>query len=312
MNAIFRPEAIAHRERRGRGGDVLRYESTWAGRAYILIIFACVAAFAFVSLFSVDEWASGRCVVRIDSRRALTATQPGTVDAVEAKPGAMVEAGTILVRLSDDDAARELDRASREFELQLVRLLRDPNDLEAKNNLTALRTRRDQAQNEVDARIIRAPIAGYVTDVRARPGQRVNPGEVVVAIVPPNATQVSVLALVPADYRPMLENGQKMRFELDGFRYEYADLEVQEVSSEAIGPTEVARVLGEDRVGTVGAPNELGAKVLVSAKLPSATFTSEGQPFGYFDGLTGNAEIRVHREPLLVMLVPALRMLIPH
>lgn len=310
MNAdMFRPEAVAHHVNGAEDGDILRYDHTWTRLAYGILVAACLAAFAFLSLFSVDEWATGRCVVRIDGRRILTATLPATVESIEVKPGAYVDEGMVLVRMSSLDEAAELARATKEFELQLVRMLRDPNDGEAKANLTALRQRRDQAKNEFDARTIKAPVAGHVTDVRARVGQRFNPGEVIAAIAPKAATQASILAMIPADYRPMLEVGQKMRFELDGFRYEYADLEVEEVSAEAIGPAEVARFLGDEKAGTVTA--EVGAKVLVTAKLPNATFTSEGQPFGYFDGLTGTAEIRVRRETLLVMLVPALRAFLP-
>ncbi len=97
---------------------------------------------------------------------------------------------------------------------------------------------------------------------------------------------------------------------LDGFRYIYADLKVEEISAEAVGPTEVMRMLGQEKADSVA--QDRGAKVLVSAKLPSSTFTSEGQAFGYFDGLTGTAEIRVRREPILVLLIPALRALLPN
>jgi membrane fusion protein (multidrug efflux system) len=107
----------------------------------------------------------------------------------------------------------------------------------------------------------------------------------------------------------MLRQGQKLRFELDGFRYEYADLAVLAVSAEAIGPLEVQRFLGQDREGAVALTP--GAKVLVTAKLPASSFTSEGKPYGYFDGLTGSAEVRVRREPILVTLVPALKALLP-
>jgi hypothetical protein len=54
-----------------------------------------------------------------------------------------------------------------------------------------------------------------------RPGQHVNAGEVLLAVAPKGSAQVSLVSMVPADYRPMLKVGLKMRFELDGFRYEY-------------------------------------------------------------------------------------------
>jgi membrane fusion protein (multidrug efflux system) len=120
---------------------------------------------------------------------------------------------------------------------------------------------------------------------------------------------VSLVAMVSAEFRPMLAQGQTMRFELDGFRYEYADLSVTDVSAEAVGPQEVQRLLGHDRSDAVTI--DPGAKVLVTASLPAATFSSEGQAYGYFDGLTGTAEIRVRSEPILVTLVPALKRWLP-
>lgn len=310
MNAdMFRPEAVQHHVNGTEDGDILRYDHTWTKLAYALLVVACLASFAFLSLFSVDEWASGQCVVRIDGRRILTSTQPVTVESLDVKPGAYVEKDAVIVHMHSVDEANEYARATKEYENQLIRMLRDPNDGEAKANLTALRQRRDQAKNEVDARIIKAPIAGYVSDLRVRVGQHLNPGEVIASISPKGATQASIVALIPADYRPMLEVGQTMRFELDGFKYEYADLQVSQISAEGIGPEEVQRFLGQERANSVAVSG--GAKVLVEAKLPTSTFTSEGESFGYFDGLTGNAEIRVRRETLLVMLVPALKTLLP-
>ncbi len=304
---MFRAEAVAHHVNGTEEGDILRYDNTWTRLSYALLVVACLSAFAFLSLFTIDEWATGRCVVRIEGREVITATVPGTVISIEVKPGALVEEGAMLVKMSAAEETAELERAIKDFDLALVRMLRDPNDAETKVTLGSLRARRDQAKNALDARVIKARVAGFVTDIRTRPGQLVKPGEIIVSLSPKSATQASILAMVPADYRPLLELGQKMRFELDGFRYEYADLKVEEVSAEAIGPTEVARFLGDEKVGTVASSAELGAKVLVSAKLAKATFTSEGQPFEYFDGLTGTAEIRVRRETLLVMLIPALR-----
>jgi hypothetical protein len=51
--------------------------------------------------------------------------------------------------------------------------------------------------------------------------------------------------------------------------------------------------------------------VLVTARLPSTSFASEGEPYRYFDGLTGEASVRVRREPMFLMLVPALKPWVP-
>jgi membrane fusion protein (multidrug efflux system) len=141
-----------------------------------------------------------------------------------------------------------------------------------------------------------------------RVGQHVEQGDVVLAVTAPGEAKVSAVAMVPANFRPMLQRGSKMRFELEGFKFDYTDVDVEEVSAEAVGPKEVQRLLGQERGDAVTL--EPGAHVLVSAPVPVATFESEGQSYAYFDGLTGTAEIRVRREPILVMLVPALRSLI--
>jgi biotin carboxyl carrier protein len=306
---IFRAEAIEHHAGGEEGGDVLRFDRAWTRVIYKILVAAAVCGFLFISLFNVDEYASGPAVVRVDGRRMITATTPATVEGVEVKPGQLVDIGTVLVRMYNTDENNELVRATREFDLQLVRMLRDPNDVAVKQSLATLRAARDQAKNVVESRTIKAEVQGYVSDVRVRPGQHVNAGEVLLAVAPKGSAQVSLVSMVPADYRPMLKNGLKMRFELDGFRYEYSDLVVTDVSAEAVGPTEVQRFLGQERADAVIL--DPGAKVLVTASLPAATFTSEGTPYGYFDGLTGTAEIRVRSEPILVTLVPALRQFLP-
>ncbi len=306
---LFRPEAIEHHSGGDEHGDILRFDRRWPRRAYRLLLAAACAAFVFVSVFNVYEYTSAPAVLRVDGRRTITATVTGAVESVEAKPGQLVERGAVLARMRNAEEVAEAARATKEFELQLVRTLRDLNDVAAKQSLATLRAARDQARNVIESRTIRAEIAGHVTDVRVHPGQPVNAGEVLLAIVPKDSTQVSLVAMASADYRPMLRPGLSMRFALDGFKYEYTDLVISDVSSEAIGPSEVQRLLGSDRAGAVAI--DTGAKVLVTARLPAATFTSEGRHYGYFDGLTGTADIRVRADPILFTLLPGLRKWLP-
>jgi membrane fusion protein (multidrug efflux system) len=270
---------------------------------------SALAALVFSLLFTVDEYASGPAVLRIDGRRAVTAAVQGAVESLDAHPGQTVRIGDPLVRLYAHDEESELERARSEYELALVHYLVDPNDAAVKQQLSAVKSRRDVAKNALDAKTVRATVAGTVSDVRVKPGQPVSPGEVLCAVVPANVDTVSLVALVAADYRPMLERGLAMRFELGGFRYEYADLSVSDISSEAIGPAEAARILGREHDGAVQV--ESGGKVLVSATLPASTFVSQGESYRYFDGQTGTAEVRIRREPILVTLVPALRKVFP-
>ena len=309
MNSVFQAEALAHHARGAAEGSLLHYDPRWVTISVRILAAAAVAAFLFSLLFTVDEYASGPAVVRIDGRRVMTSSVAGPVESLEVQAGQRVEVGDVLIRLRGGEEGAELARATSDYDLQLVRYLVDPHDTTAKQQVSTLRARRDAAKNALETKVVRAAIAGIVSDVRVKPGQPVAAGEVLCAIVPPDATQISVVALVPAEYRPMMTQGLDMRFELDGFRYEYADVRVEEVSSEAVGPAEVTRLLGTDRDGALRL--DPGGKVFVTGRLSAQTFTSEGERYRYYDGLSGTAEVRVRREPILVSLVPALRRILP-
>lgn len=303
-DGLFRTEALDERARWGDEGDVLHTDKRTIAWAYRIL--GAVAAFSvlFICIFDVHEYASGAAVVRVDGRRAVTATHPASVEAVLAQPGQHVEAGTVLVRFYDSEERAQLARVATEFDLQIVRLLRDPNDLVAKTALTSLKTQRDLAQAMVDEKTVRAPVAGTVSDVRVRPGQRLQAGEPVLAIAPSDA-DASLVCAIPGEYRPMIEKGMPVRFALDGYRYEYHDVVVDDVGQEVVGAAEVRRFLGPEVADALHLRE--GSYVLVHGKIPAKTFVSEGRSYGFFDGLTGSADVRVRKEPIVLLLLPALK-----
>ena len=99
-----------------------------------------------------------------------------------------------------------------------------------------------------------------------------------------------------------------IRFALDGYAYEYHDLTVESVGEGVVGPSEVRRFLGQEIFDSVRMTN--GAKVLLTARLGSRTFTSEGRTYAFFDGLTGSVDVRVRDEPIIVTLLPFLKAVI--
>lgn len=302
---LFRPRALEERARWGDDGDLLRLDKRPIRWTYRILVAAAIAALLFISFFEVHDYATGAAVVRVEGRRAVTATHPGTVETVSVAPGQRVEAGAPLVRFYDAEERALLQRLSSEFDLQIVRLLRDPNDATAKAALTGLKTQRDLAASVVAERVLRAPVAGVVSDVRIRPGQRLQAGEPVLAVAPDDA-EVSLVMAIPGESRPMIEQGASVRFSLDGYRYEYHDIVVEDVGREVVGVAEVRRFLGPETADTLRL-GQNGSYVLVRGKLPARTFVSEGHSYGYFDGLTGTAEIRVRKESILVLLLPALK-----
>ena len=96
-----------------------------------------------------------------------------------------------------------------------------------------------------------------------------------------------------------------VRFALDGYRYEYQDVTITDVGQEVVGAAEVRRYLGQEVADAVHLRE--GSYVLVTGKIPAKTFVSEGQSYAFFDGLTGSADVRVRKEPIVLLLLPALK-----
>ncbi len=303
---LFRQEAIDELNRAGNRPSLLRTTPTWTRWSYVVVVAASVAAMTYSAIGTVDEYATGPALIRADGRREVTASAAGTVAVVGVHPGERVQAGRLLARLHDASETAELERLEHEFELQLVKMLRDPSDQAARQALTGLRAQKELAQARLDERSVRAPQDGIVSDVRIRPGQPLNPGDVILTLVPPESS-FTVIAMLPGNYRPVLQPGMPLRMEIDGYRYQYRRLIIDEISDEVVGPAEVKRYLGPEIADAI----ELaGPVVLVQASVPTSTFDVDGRAVRYHDGMLARAEARVRSERILVALVPGLRALV--
>lgn len=308
--ALFREEAVEYHQVGLRSeGDVLRVDPGWMRWTYRLLVAALVGGLLFSVLARIREYASGPAVVRLAGRSDLTATADGTVSQIAVAPGQRVEAGHLLVRFYGAREAAELARIDNELELQLVNRLRDPSDAGAEQALLSLRAQRELARSNLAEREVRAPTAGVVSDLRVRVGQRIMPGQTLLALArgPRGGAaqgKPQVVALLPGEYRPLLKPGMPLRLELQGYRYAYQHLIVDSVGDEVVGPAEAQRYLGEEVADAV---EITGPVVRVEAHLTSDTFETEGRVRRYHDGMWGKAEVRVRSERVLVALVPALK-----
>lgn len=303
---LFRQQAIDELGRAGQRPSLLRIAPTWTRWTFAIVFAAFAAGVAYSLLGSIDEYAVGPALIRAEGRREVTAAAAGSVAAVEVRPGERVDAHRLLVRMYDASETAELERLEHEFELQLVKSLRDPADQTARQSLTALRTQKELAQARLDERSVVAPQDGIVSDVRIRPGQHLNPGDVILTLVPPDAP-FTVIAMLPGNYRPVLHAGMPVRLELDGYRYQYRRLAIDEISDEVVGPAEVKRFLGAEIADAI---NVSGPVVLVQASMPTSTFEVDGRPVRYHDGMLARAEARIRSERILFSLVPGLRALV--
>lgn len=306
--SIYRQQALQEHAQTRAQGELLHLTPEWSRWTYWILLWVVAAGLLFCALGTIDEYATGSAVVRVEGKSEVTVDVAGLVTAVEVEPGQRVAAGQVLVRLQAREENTALERTEREFELQLARVLRDPGDQVARQALTTLRAEREQARARHDARAIRASRAGIINDLRVRPTQFVQPGESVASLVDEDA-RASLVALLPGSSRPFLRPGEPLRVELDGFPYDYRDLVIDSVSDQIIGPAETRRYLGRE---IADALRFEGPQVLVRAHLPASTFRRDGRTFPYVDGMTARAEARLRAESLLVMLVPGLKALWSH
>ncbi len=301
---LFRQEAIAAAEPE-RWGDVVRVSPTWLSWAYRILVVLLLASAAFITFGTVSTYSTGLAVIRSTARTSVTVHTSGNIAAVLAQPGERVERDAIVARLDDVDQRAAVDRVGKEFETQLRNHMLDPNDASADASLRTLRLQLEQARAALDDRAIRARSAGTISDLRVRPGQHVEPGEIAASIVA-GAANLEVIALLPGEDRPQLAPGMQLRLELIGYRYVYQLLEIESVSSEVVAASEARRILGADVVGDLPLG---GSVVVVRGKLASAEFDVDGQIYRYHDGMLGKAEVRLRSERILFAIIPGLRRL---
>lgn len=289
---IFRKNAL--QQGAATTGDLLWLTPRWTRWTYPLLVATFITAVLYCALGTIHEYATGPGVVWISGHTRITAKVSGTASRIEIKPGEHVEAGRLLVSFASAVEQAELTRIDRELELQA-----DRNAA----SVTALQAQRDVMVARLDQLAVRAPHAGIIGDVRVRPGQLVQAGELVLTLLG-DEHRCSVQAVLPAQYRPQLRRGMPLRFEVSGYSYAYQDLTITSIGAQIIGPSEVKRFLGPDLEDTLRLE---GPMVLVEASPCATSFTADGQSFEFYHGMSGLAEARIRTRPILVSLVPALQ-----
>lgn len=300
---LFRAEALENHKKPRIDGAVIRGSSKWTDDAYWLLVLMAGAALVYVVCGTVYEYAEGIALVQVDGRDELSSHVQGTIAQVLTRPGQRVRQGQVLARFYVEDQRAELERVQDDRRSALLRLLRNPGDQDARVALGALHAQRALVERSLEEHDVVAPRAGTVADVRMRVGQAVRQGDSLVTLIGQKA-RARVLAIVPAQYRPKLKRGLPLRLELQGFRFAYRELRVEQVGDEAVGPQEVQRYLGPGHADAVAIS---GPVVFVEASIPSLEFESSGASFAYHDGMVGSANVRLRTEPIAVALVPGLR-----
>ncbi|MBK8237470.1 MAG: HlyD family efflux transporter periplasmic adaptor subunit [Deltaproteobacteria bacterium] len=301
---LFRPEALQAVRERGEHGDVIRVTGTWTKVMYWSLCVMLVVLVAGLCIGEVSQYSTGPAVVRQHGRSDLAALTNGAVHSIEVAPGDPVRKGQILVRLSDTVERATYDATLQDFDTQLRARLRDPSDETAATQLTSLRRALEAARAGLEGRVVRAPHDGIVADVAVTPGQHIDSGDGVLAVIDRNAPGLELVVFLPGGDRPQLQPGMPLRLELGGFDYAYQDLQVGPISEGVIGAEEARRILGPQHADTLPLG---GSVVMVRASLPATTFESDGERYPYHDGMGGTAEVRLRDETLIELLIPALK-----
>jgi membrane fusion protein (multidrug efflux system) len=300
--SLFRREAM-EAQVQPRWGDVVRVSPSWINFTYWLLVALLAAGAVYLWVGHVSTYSSGTAVIRSTTRTELPARTAGNVTAVDVAPGDAVAAGQVIAHLDDANQRAAVDRLEHEFQTQLRNHMLEPADAGADASVRSLRLELETARTGLEDRLVRAADDGVVADLRVRPGQHVEPGDIVASIVDGDA-ELEVIALLPGSDGPQLAPGMELRLELSGYRYAYQSLVIDSVSSDVISPTEARRVLGPD----IGDSLQLaGPVVLVRGHIPGIDFSIDGKTYRYHDGMLGNAEVRVRSERILYTLIPGMR-----
>lgn len=296
----FRPEALAFHRRGGVRGDVLHITPGLLSAVMWLVLAIVAVAIAFVCTAQVTDHAEGPALVLLDNRRDVTATRSGVVAEIATHVGARVRQGDVLLRLDAAGESSELASLERELADQLVVMMRNPGDRAARAAVMALRTRRDVARTTLERSVLRAPVDGEVSDLRARPGQLVEAGAPLIALQgEPHGARVT--ALLPGPSRPRLREGMPLRLHLDGFERSTIELMIERVDEQVLGPPEALRAIGAEFAGALDVKGPL---VMVHARVPAGTFRARGVEYRMHHGMPARAEVAVQRESLLSAWLP--------
>jgi membrane fusion protein (multidrug efflux system) len=301
---LFRAEAVKSRfHSEMNAGRLIKYSPFWLSATFWVLTAGLVAGLVVAVFARGYEWTRGPVLVTATTKEVVSSPLAGVTARVVAVPGHRIEANEPLVVLVSDSERAEVQRLQALFDQQLARSLLDRSDLSLRDSLVSLRRELDAAVGKLNERIIRAPCAGVVSDVRARPGQFVPAGSVVASVVSPGSA-FEAIAVLPGYVRPQLRPGAVMRLELDGYPYEYQSATIAAVSDEIVGPAEVKRFLGADVEGSILVS---GPSVIVRASLSSRSFVSDGRALQLHDGMTGRALVAGRHQRLVFLLAPWLR-----
>jgi membrane fusion protein (multidrug efflux system) len=244
--------------------ELLAQLPLWLRLSYLLLLLMIVLSVGYVCVVRVHEIAKGPVLIQAKSKTDIIATSSGVVRSIAVSVGQKVNESDLLVRLESGPGDGLLSHLKEES---------------------------------------RAPNPGIVGGVLIRLGQEVHPGDPLVTIVNESAGN-ELIAFLPGSYAPQIRKGAEMTVKFSDYPDSNEIVQIDDVSSEIIGPQQANRYLGDESAGSF---NISGPVIVARSTLPKEEFDAGGRAYAFHDGMIGDAEVSVRSEPFIMRLIPGLR-----
>jgi membrane fusion protein (multidrug efflux system) len=308
--SLYRGEALEAHRNRGQEGMLVQLSPTWVKRAYPILCVTLLLGVLFATFVKVPTYSAGTAVIVFEGSMSVTAGASGTVEKIFVKENEAVKKGDPLLRLNSPDEAAQLTQSETEWHDTQVQFLFDQTDEQARKALMSAATARDHALARVEARTVRAPRDGVVTNLHIKEGAGVQLGSYVMQITDENS-EIEALAFLPGKDLPRIREKMALQLELEGYTKARAIATITHVQADAISATEAAKLAGDMLAESVAKDLQTGTWIAVRARMPSRTFKTEHSTFNYHHGMHAKVEVKVQSKPFLVTLLPALGKYLP-
>ena len=308
--SLYRGEALEAHRTRGQEGTLVNLSPTWVKRAYPLLLVTMLVAIVFAVFVKVPTYSTGTAVIVFEGSTSVTATAGGTVDKVFVKENEAVKQGDPLLRLNSPEETSQLAASETEWRDTQIQFLFDQTDPQISKALASAATARDHALARVEARTVRAPRDGVVTNLHVKEGLAVQLGGYVMQITDENS-EIEVLAFLPGRDGPRIRGKMGLQLELDGYTKARAIASINHVQPDAVSGTEAAKLGGDMLAESIAKELQAGTWITVRARLPTRTFKTEHNTYHYHHGMHAKVEVKIQSKPFLVTLLPALEKYLP-
>jgi multidrug resistance efflux pump len=308
--SLYRGEALEAHRTRGQEGTLVHLSPAWVKRAYPLLLITMIIAIVFAVFVKVPTYSSGTAVIVFEGSTSVTATAGGTVDKVFVKENEAVKKGDPLLRLNSPEETSQLAASETEWRDTQIQFLFDQTDPQISKALVSAATARDHALARVEARTVRAPRDGVVTNLHVKEGLAVQLGGYVMQITDENS-EIEVLAFLPGRDGPRIRGKMGLQLELDGYTKARAIASINHVQPDAVSGTEAAKLGGDMLAESIAKELQAGTWISVRARLPTRTFKTEHNTYHYHHGMHAKIEVKIQSKPFLVTLLPALEKYLP-